>query len=1191
MPPTLTTESLLAVLPKPRIVELGRTFGVPVLQDQKKEEQIARLKDSNLLSFPQLLQWMGRDELRRACKSHGVDASSRARLVLAERLLELRGERETMPATQSFTRKDRHGALPVAGDIVNVRHRQYLVESVSEPMDVHHLTRVSLVCLDDDNQGRALDVLWELELGARILHPEAQGLGKISRIDPPRHFAAYLHALKWNSVTSTDGRLFQSPFRAGIKILNHQLAPLKKALELPRANLFIADDVGLGKTIEAGLVVQELLLRHRIDYVLIVCPAAIALQWRGEMQRRFGLHFEIYNREFLARRRRERGFGVNPWNTHNRFIISYQTLRRPEYREPLITHLGGRLSKSLLVLDEAHHAAPATATKYAVDSRITGMVRDLSPRFENRLFLSATPHNGHSNSFSSLMELLDPQRFTRGVPIESGSSSLEQVMVRRLKQDLQSAAMGDFPIRKVVRVSLTHDQDQWNATYTVAGKHSTPSASPAADAKLGQGEDVELELSRLLAQYTALMKPKRGQGQLVFTNLQKRLLSSIEAFYRTLQAHESWLSKPKNSTAAHTNTGENEKNGADDEYGQDDDQQDLFDADAVGRATTDLKSPDAEASNLLTKMLSLASANRNKPDAKVRALVTWIAQNQCPGVSLGGAKGKGQALSWSDRRVIIFTEYGDTKRYLTRALGAALDRSHLAEDRIMGFAGAMGDDRRAEVQAAFNSDPKRHPVRILIATDAAREGLNLQSHCADLFHFDVPWNPARIEQRNGRIDRTLQPAKEVRCHYFIYPQRLEDPVLDRLIEKVETIRHELGSLGDVVMERLESALEGGIDADSVDAVDRAVAFGDGDRLKAVRDELESQRRQTAKLQEETDEVGRILDRSREICDFRPALLQDAMNVGLELAGAAKLTQAKVDNAEVCFDLPPLPDTWDATLDSLRRPQMRTEPLWQWRKEKPQPVVFEPLQRLDEDRVHLHLEHPFVQRIMSRFLAQGFSAQDLSRVTVVKNPTGNQARVLAFGRLSLFGPGATRLHDQLVSVAAPWLESRGEGHLRVMPEDKEQELIQRLEDILQTSPSLEGIPAGVIEKLRDVAGADFSALWPAIEAEADAEAHKAEQLLGARGKGEAESLREILRTQKARIEKVLEVQVQTAWSFAEKEGDQLVQVQQDRKHMELRLGQLDEAMQTEPAEIEALYRVTLKRLVPVGLIYLWPASRA
>src|SRR5690606_15609981 len=257
-------------------------------------------------------------------------------------------------------------------------------------------------------------------LGAKVSNRH-RPLEGFASIDPPRHFAAYLHAVKWNSVTATEAGLFQSPFRAGIRLMNHQLTPLKKALELPRCNLFIADDVGLGKTIEAGLVMQELQLRQRVQFILIVCPASICLQWQREMERRFGQRFEIYDRELVSRRRRERGFGVNPWASHQRFIVSYHTLKRPEHREPLLQHLGKRLKKSLLVLDEAHTVAPSAPGQYACDSDLTRLVRHLAPQFENRLFLSATPHNGHSNSFSTLLELLDPQRFTRGVPVEAGS--------------------------------------------------------------------------------------------------------------------------------------------------------------------------------------------------------------------------------------------------------------------------------------------------------------------------------------------------------------------------------------------------------------------------------------------------------------------------------------------------------------------------------------------------------------------------------------------------------------------------------------------------------------------------------------------------------------------------------------------------------------------------------------------------
>jgi superfamily II DNA or RNA helicase len=166
------------------------------------------------------------------------------------------------------------------------------------------------------------------------------------------------------------------------------------------------------------------------------------------MRRRFGLHFEVMTRAFIAHRRRQRGFGVNPWATHHRFIISHALLRRPEYRESLLQLLRDRATKSLLVLDEAHAAAPASRSRYAVDSEVTSTIRDLAPRFDNRLFLSATPHNGHSNSFSALLEILDPIRFTRGVPVD-GKADLAPITVRRLKRDLKKPGIESVPDRIV----------------------------------------------------------------------------------------------------------------------------------------------------------------------------------------------------------------------------------------------------------------------------------------------------------------------------------------------------------------------------------------------------------------------------------------------------------------------------------------------------------------------------------------------------------------------------------------------------------------------------------------------------------------------------------------------------------------------------------------------------------------------
>jgi SNF2 family DNA or RNA helicase len=290
--------------------------------------------------------------------------------------------------------------------------------------------------------------LWEREVDSYVIQEDGWRRVGDRGFDPPGLFAAYLNTLRWNTVTATDPTLFQSPFRAGIQILAYQLEPLRKALLLPRVNLFIADDVGLGKTIEAALIVRELMLRQRVQRIVVAAPPSVVHQWREELEQRFGLTFVVYDRDYVRRKRIERGHGVNPWTTHSRFIISHALLRDEAYGSGLRDWLGESSPGSLLILDEAHHAAPASGARYAIDSQFTHTIRDLSWRFEHRLFLSATPHNGHSNSFAALLELLDPQRFTRGVPVKS-AKELDTVMVRRLKEDLRRL-QGGFPIRHVI---------------------------------------------------------------------------------------------------------------------------------------------------------------------------------------------------------------------------------------------------------------------------------------------------------------------------------------------------------------------------------------------------------------------------------------------------------------------------------------------------------------------------------------------------------------------------------------------------------------------------------------------------------------------------------------------------------------------------------------------------------------------
>jgi hypothetical protein len=1083
-----------------------------------------------------------------------------------------------------------HRTRPEAGDIVRVRHRQYLVEEAIPPGGPDEASRIILAGLDDDNQGGRLEVLWEIELGARILQPEVHAPNTRGRLDPPRAFAAYLNALRWNAVTATDARLFQAPFRAGIKLLSHQLTPLKRALDLPRANLFIADDVGLGKTVEAGLVLQELSLRQQVDFVLVVCPASLCLQWRDEMERRFGLRFEVYNRAFVARRRQERGFAVNPWTTHNRFVVSYQVLRRPEYRDPLLQCLGDRLRKSLLILDEAHTAAPASASLYAVDSRITRVIRDVAPRFEHRLFLSATPHNGHSNSFSALLEILDPQRFTRGVKVERGQ--LDRIMVRRLKSDLRELGIEGYPTRRLVQLDLIHEAGSWHCR---AAEPADAFASERID--LGQAEPVELRLATLLAEYTALMRPRRSKrGQLVFINLQKRLLSSVEAFYRTLKLHADHVGADPMAADAQLAFPVPE----DDEYGQDDETMEAAAGAEIAAASRRIANPEGRARQILDEMLQLAERWRHLPDAKTLALLAWIRHHQCRGAIPGRVAkdlDRARRTAWERRRVIVFTEYGDTERYLHRMLTAAIEGTDDAERRILKFHGGMSDETRDEIQRAFNAPPAEHPVRILLATDAAREGVNLQGHCSDLFHFDIPWNPARLEQRNGRIDRTLQLDPEVRCHYFSYEQRGEDRVLDVVVAKVQKIQKELGSLSAVLMDRYAEILDRGIGPDSRAALEEADPISG--RRETVREELESERADIQKLRKEIDDAGSILDRSRKVLEFDQELLREAVDAGLVLAGASPMKLAPEEGGDMptSYVLPELSESWQGTLDTLRPPRERDEPFWDWRRRPLLPVVFQPLDRLDGSRVHLHLQHPFVQRLLSRFLAQGYGAHDLSRMTAVRDPYGAQVVVLVFGRLSLFGSRAARLHDQIVAVAAPWLEASGPEHLRPYERTAERQALDRLNRIFRELPpegdSFTGVSERVRDRLRASAAADFAALWPHVEAEAEALTHEAERKLAERGVAESEAMRGILRNQRSAIQKALAKLPQLTLAFAPAEPqarEQVRQIEQDRHYMEGRLLDIDREIETEPAAIQDLYRVVLTRREPVGMVYLWPAVR-
>lgn len=1082
-------------------------------------------------------------------------------------------------------------AVPVPGQIAKVRQRRYLVEEVVSPPRGGDSTLIRLSCVDDDNQGRQLEVLWERELDAEILSGEAWDAVATRGFDDAKVFAAYLNTLRWNCVTATDPRLFQSPFRAGIKLDAYQLEPLRKALRLPRVNLFIADDVGLGKTIEAGLIARELLLRKKVRDIVVSCPPSMLIQWQEELESRFGLTFEILDQDYMRRVRRERGFSVNPWNTHSRFLISHRLLIDENYTGPLIDWLGSFRGGSLLILDEAHHAAPSSGAKYAIDSQITRAVREIAPRFEHRLFLSATPHNGHSNSFSALLEILDPQRFCRGVPVTARNR--DDVLVRRLKEDLREI-QGGFPKRVVEQIDIK----------------DLPEDAP------------ELVLSRLLDEYRELREArlksesKRTQtaSGLLITGLQQRLLSSIEAFAHTLGVHRRTVQRQwqaSEQTVADSPTAQLQLDMLSAPIGSDDDRALLTeeelrieeDAQVEKASSAGLGSPGdgrtkeffAQEQELLQRMSDIADDARSRPDEKVKKLVEWIRREMCPNLGKTGAR-------WNDVRVIMFTEWDDTKRYLRQQLEAAIEKSDRADQRIEVYHGPTPIAKREEIKRAFNSDPKKQPIRILIATDAAREGLNLQTHCWNLFHFDVPWNPSRMEQRNGRIDRKLQPHEQVFCHYFVYEQRPEDRILRTIVKKTERIREELGSLSDVIESKLVRTLAGGIRRKTLPKLEEEIATADleEDKKQSVTDDLEAVRERQDALRIQVEQLRSLLENSQKSIGLREDEFRDTISCALRMSGAEPLQRLGAAEIEYPprFVFPALDQregadpTWVETMDSLRVPRKRDQKPWEWRRVSPiRPVVFEDAGRMDEEVVHLHLEQRVVQRLLGRFTAQGFLHYDLSRACFAQSSDAIR-RVVLLGRLSLYGPGAARLHEEIIPVTARWVEPEiRKDPLSPYAREAETRTLGLLEKALLDVQH--GISDSVVGHLQASAARDVRDLLPFLETRGQEFIRDAEQRLTERGEAEAKAMREILETQKKHIqatytkhEKMDDRQLRLNYG---EELEELRQLELNKRYWAKRLDSIETELQTEPERIRGLYQVKARRIEPVGLVYLWPVT--
>ena len=676
-----------------------------------------------------------------------------------------------------------------------IRGRLGVVVSVS-PYDRREGGRTHLVQIDykDDMFPREERLIWEVEPSAICQHPNRLPDAGQAPMDIS-DFDAMVRSARWTATLpyidpDQDGPLDRlpvcSPLMGAVRVEDFQLVPLYKALAMPRVALLLADDVGLGKTIEAGLIVSELVSRRRIGRILVLTPASLRDQWQDEMQEKFSLQFEVVDRESTQKLRKEVGIDANPWRVHDRVIASYHYLKQPDIFELFMSASrvpegSSRLPWDLIIVDECHNSMPSA---FGEDSDLCRSIRDILPLCEHRLFLSATPHNGRTRSFTGLLEMLDPVRFTQSAELNPAAKErVKQVMVRRLKRHIDQSSK----VRRFCR-------------------RLPPNA---VNLDLGPREAALFQAFETFrkAIHVAVAQESRGRqlaGSFAVEILGKRLISCPVAFA------DSWWRSRKAFE---------ESDAASDQ-----------DVEKAGKASMEDSDSDAEteareavASHVIGAWLLNLSELISGEISEIDRVLEGLGLGQgCADDVLSAAPREDKKLSetialidrlllderqWKpDERLILFTEFKTTLDYLLQRL-----RDHYGDSaRFLSLYGGMNDDERRAVKEAFN-DPGAE-VRVLVATDAASEGLNLQQTARYMLHFDCPWNPMRLEQRIGRLDRHGQ-GRDVEIFHFTSEQSADLRFLAKVIEKVDQVREDLGSCGEVFDSGLRRRLIAGEDSD------------------------------------------------------------------------------------------------------------------------------------------------------------------------------------------------------------------------------------------------------------------------------------------------------------------------------------------------------------------------------------------
>lgn len=450
----------------------------------------------------------------------------------------------------------------------------------------------------------------------------------------------------------TDDNLYLG-HRAAMDMVPFQLDPAIEALKQPRQRILIADAVGLGKTLECGILLSELIRRGKGKRILVVAVKSMLTQFQKEMWSRFTIPLTRLDSVGIQRIRTRIPTNHNPFYYYDKSIISIDTLKQDaEYR----TYLENAYW-DIIVIDEAQNVAERGAAA-SLRSRLAKL---LAGRSDTLIMLSATPHDGRARSFASLMNMLDPTAIAN--PDDYGPDDIKGLVIRRFKKDIQDQVQTAFKERRIARARCESTKEE-EAAFDVL---------------------VDMTLNRL--------NRRDASGKLFKTTLEKSLFSSPAACLQTIAHRIKKLEDPD------------------------------FAADIAS----------------LRELERAVSAIGPFSFSKYRKLLSVI-------------KDPKEGCCWNPAdpadRLVIFTERIETLKFLQDNLTRDL---RLKEEQVEILHGSMSDTDQQRIVEDFGRDEA--PVRLLIASDVASEGINLHFLCHRMIHFDIPWSLMIFQQRNGRIDR------------------------------------------------------------------------------------------------------------------------------------------------------------------------------------------------------------------------------------------------------------------------------------------------------------------------------------------------------------------------------------------------------------------------------------------------------